>query len=124
METDVLELLLSREPKSPREEKEVKIKRLSPKGEEPVVFTLKSLGYSRAAELKRMDNPEQPLFILLEGVTSPNLKDQRLLDHYGAATPAELLKKMLLPGEIDDLCREVEKLSGYRRAMLEEVKKK
>lgn len=124
METDVLELLLSREPVSPREEKEVKIKRLSPKGEEPVVFTLKSLVYSRAAELKRMDNPEQPLFILLEGVTSPNLKDQRLLDHYGAATPAELLKKMLLPGEIDDLCREVEKLSGYRRAMLEEVKKK
>lgn len=122
--TDVLELLLSREPKSPREEKEVKIKRLSPKGEEAVVFTLHSLGYSRAAELKRMDNPEQPLFILLEGVTSPNLKDQRLLDHYGAATPAELLKKMLLPGEIDDLCREVEKLSGYRRAVLEEVKKK
>ena len=122
--TDVLELLLSREPKSPREEKEVKIKRLSPKGEEAVVFTLHSLGYSRAAELKRMDNPEQPLLILMEGVTSPNLKDQRLLDHYGAATPAELLKKMLLPGEIDDLCREVEKLSGYRRAVLEEVKKK
>lgn len=124
METDVLELLLSREPVSPREEKEVKIKRLSPNGEGAVVFTLRSLGYSRAAELKRMDNPEQPLFILLEGVVSPNLKDQRLLDHYGAATPAELLKKMLLPGEIDDLCREVEKLSGYRRAVLEEIKKK
>ena len=123
MEADVLELLLSREPKSPREEKQVKIKRLSPKGEGDVVFTLKSLGYSRAAELKRMDSPEQPLFILLEGVISPNLKDQRLLDHYSAATPAELLKKMLLPGEIDDLCREVEKQSGYRRAVLEEVKK-
>ena len=53
MEADVLELLLSREPKSPREEKQVKIKRLSPKGEGDVVFTLKSLGYSRAAELKR-----------------------------------------------------------------------
>ena len=37
-------------------------------------------------------------------------------------TPAETLKAMLLPGEIADLAIVVEKLSGYRRTTIEEVK--
>lgn len=33
-----------------------------------------------------------------------------------------MLKQLLLPGEITDLSQEVEKLSGYRRRTIEEVK--
>lgn len=121
---DVLELLLSKEPVAPVQEKQFKIKRLSPKGAEPVVFTLKSLGYTRAAEISQMGNTDSNLHIILEGVKAPDLKNQALLDHYGAATPLELLKKMLLPGEIGDLALQIEKLSGYRANTLEEVKKK
>ena len=41
---------------------------------------------------------------------------------YGGATPAETVKAMLLPGEIEDLARAVERLCGYRRATIDEVK--
>lgn len=48
-----MQLLLSREKVLPVQEKEVKIKRLSPKGQEPVVFSLRSLSYNRVAEIKK-----------------------------------------------------------------------
>lgn len=121
---DTLQLLLSREKELPVQEKEVKIKRLSPKGQEPVIFSLRSLSYNRAAEIRRMGGDDVKLHIVLAGVKSPDLKNQELLDHYGAATPAELLKLLLLPGEIEDLCIEIEKLSGYRTDTVEEIKKK
>ena len=35
-----------------------------------------------------------------------------------------LLKRLLLPGEIEDISREIEKLSGYRVVTLKEIKKK
>ena len=34
------------------------------------------------------------------------------------------LKKMLLPGEIEDISKAIEKLSGYRTNTIEEIKKK
>lgn len=106
----------------PSETKEFRIRRLS-KGGDEAVFTLKSLGYNRVAELKKMEN-EVDIHLVLAGVVDPDLKDQRLLDKYGSATPADLLKKLLSPGEIEDLSREVERLSGYRIRTIEEVKKK
>jgi hypothetical protein len=62
--------------------------------------------------------------ILLAGTVEPNLKDSELLAKFHAETPAELVKKMLLIGEIEDLSRAVEKLSGYRETTVEEIKKK
>lgn len=121
---DVLQILLSREKELPVQEKGFKIRRLCRKGEEPVVFTLRSLSYGRVADLRRIGGEEMKLHIVLAGVKAPDLKNQDLLDHYGAATPLELLKAMLLPGEIEDLCIEIEKLSGYRTDTLEEIKKK
>lgn len=121
---DTLQILLSREKELPVVEKDVKLKRLSRKGEEPVVFTLRSLSYGRVADLRRIGGEEMKLHIVLAGVKAPDLKNQDLLDHYGAATPLELLKAMLLPGEIEDLSLEIEKLSGYRTDTIEEIKKK
>ena len=31
------------------------------------------------------------------------------------------MKKMLLPGEVEDISRQIEKLSGYRTDTLEEI---
>ena len=121
---DTLKLLLSREKELPVQEKEVKIKRLSRNEEEPVIFSLRSLSYNRVCEIKRIGGDDVKLHIILAGVKSPDLKNQELLDHYGAATPLELLKILLLPGEIEDLSIEIEKLSGYRTDTVEEVKKK
>lgn len=106
-------------------EKEIKLKRLSEMCGEPVVFKLKALPYNRSVEIGKMD--EMNVHCVLAGVVEPNLKDSALLEHFKAPTPAELVKKMLLPGEIEDISREIEKLSGYRASTIEtveEIKKK
>ena len=58
----------------------------------------------------------------MAGCVEPNLKDERLLEKFGGATPADAVKKMLLAGEIADLSAAVERLSGYRRMTISEVK--
>ena len=121
---NALEMLLGSDRVEKRQEKKVKIRRLSPKGKEPVVFTLQSLGRGRVAEIRKLGDERAPLHILLAGVVDPDFKNTALQEKYGAATPAELVEKLLLPGEIEDLAREIEKLSGYRTVTLEEIKKK
>ena len=117
-------MLLGSDRVEKRQEKKVKIRRLSPKGKEPVVFTLQSIGWGRVAEIRKLGDERAPLHILRAGVVDPDFKNTALQEKYGAATPAELVEKLLLPGEIEDLVREIEKLSGYRTVTLEEIKKK
>ncbi|MDF2511006.1 MAG: Phage XkdN-like protein [Herbinix sp.] len=105
-------------------EQEVKLKRLSSICGAPVIFKLKALPYSRAAELSKNQSEELNVHIVLAGTVEPNLKDAELLSKYNAVTPAELVKNMLLPGEIEDISRTIEKLSGYRTITIEELKKK
>jgi len=120
---NTLDLLLKADiPNLP--EKEVKLKRLSTICGGPVIFKLRALPYARAAELIKTQPEDLNVHIVLAGVVEPNLKDTELLTKYNAPTPAELIKKMLLPGEIEDLSREIEKLSGYRTTTIEDIKKK
>lgn len=125
-ERNVIDLLLDLDPpKLP--EKEFKVKRLSKLCGSDVVFTLRALPYSRVAEIKKLSSEDDmSVNIVLAGVVSPNLRDSRLCDRYNAPTPAELLKSnvLLLPGEIEDISREIERLSGYRTVTVEEIKKK
>ena len=120
---DTIDLLLNADTQK-MPEKNVKIKRLSRECGGDVVFTLKGLGYSRVAELRKYHSEDMDIHIILAGVVAPDLKSAALADKYKASTPAELIKNMLLPGEIDDLSREIEKLSGYRGNTFEEIKKK
>lgn len=120
---NVVEILLSRDKELPVREKDVKIKRLSRKGED-VVFSLRSLSYDRVQEIRKIGGDDMSLHILLAGVTAPSLKNEELQAHYGAATPFDLVKAMLTPGEIEDLSSEIERLSGYRVATIENIKKK
>lgn len=125
---NVIDTLLQMEIPAP-ETKPYKIKRLSQKSGQDVVFTLKEIGFSRVAEIQKAprgkdDEDMTSIHIVLAGVVEPDLKDARLLEKYKAVTPAELVKKMLRPGEIEDLSRAIERLSGYRVATIEEVKKK
>lgn len=77
--------------------------------------------YGRVQDISRLDQDAE-LQILLAGCIDPDLKSTPLQHKFGGITPAETLKAMLLPGEIADLSREVERLSGYRRATIEKVK--
>lgn len=122
---NVLDLLLKADACSVTKlpEKEYKVKRLSALVGEPVVFKLKALPYSRAYELTNGTTDDMNVHIILAGVVEPSFKDSALLEKYGAVTPAELVKKILQPGEIDTLAKNIEELSGYRKTVIEEVKK-
>jgi hypothetical protein len=51
--------------------------------------------------------------IAAAGIVNPNLKDDSLLKHVGAATPADAAKK-IFKGEINKIAEEVSKLSGFK----------
>ncbi|HHY52655.1 MAG TPA: hypothetical protein GX499_05350 [Clostridiales bacterium] len=121
---NVVDILLRMDIPQPQT-KQYKHKRLSRLAGEDVIFTIQEIPYSRVAEIRRMhgDSEDLDLHIVLAGLKDPDPKNPDLNAKYGAATPAELLKKLLLPGEITDLSRQIEKLSGYRVQTLEEIKK-
>lgn len=98
-----------------------KIDRLSDLAGHDVVFKLKALPYGKVHDIERFTQDTE-VHILLAGCVEPNLKDERLLEKFGGATPADAVKKMLLAGEITDLAQVIERLSGYRRLTITEVK--
>ena len=98
-----------------------KVKRLSKLAGEDVAFTLRALPYGRVQEIKGLQE-DAALASLLSGLTDPDPKAPELKEKYGGATPGETLKNLLLPGEIEDLSREVEKLSGYRTDTIQRLK--
>ena len=98
-----------------------KIDRLSALAGHDVVFKLKALPYGKVHDIERFTQ-DVDVNILLAGCVEPNLKDERLQAKFGGATPADVVKKMLLAGEITDLSQAIEKLSGYRRMTITEVK--
>lgn len=123
-QSSVLDLLLGGS--IPNVEKDLptatyKIDRLSAIAGHDVVFKLKALPYGKVHDIERFTQ-DVDVNILLAGCVEPNLKDERLQEKFGGATPADVVKKMLLAGEITDLSQAIEKLSGYRRMTITEVK--
>ncbi len=121
---DIIDLLLRPETpnvKKQRPTAEYKVKRLSELYGEPVIFSLRALSYNEIQELAGAEDFDTQ--VILTGVASPDLRDARLLEHFHCPTPAELVTSVFLPGEVSELVQAIEKLSGYRRIMLEEVKK-
>lgn len=98
-----------------------KIDRLSAIAGHDVVFKLKALPYGKVHDIERFTQ-DVDVNILLAGCVEPSLKDERLQEKFGGATPADVVKKMLLAGEITDLSQAIERLSGYRRMTITEVK--
>lgn len=98
-----------------------KVDRLSALSGHDVVFTVRALPYGKVHDLERFTQ-DSDVHILLAGCVDPDLKDPRLMEKFGGATPADTVKRMLLPGEIADLSAAVERLSGYRRTTITEVK--
>lgn len=104
-------------------EKQVEITTLSKRLGEPAVFTLRALPHGRIQTFQTLPEGEFPLHIVLNGCVDPNWKDPALLDAAaGIATPLDAIQSRLLAGEIADLAREIEKLSGFRQNTVKELK--
>ena len=132
--SDLLERLLDADAPNVLEQlptKKFEVKRLTKIFEENVdrdhpveraVFTLRALPYGRVQDIRRMPESEQEIQILLAGCVDPDLRSARLMARFDAATPVDAVRSLLLPGEIADLTLEIERLSGYRRRTIDEVK--
>ena len=122
----VLDLLLRPELPDVRRvlpEKQVEVKRLTELAGEPVVFTLRAMTYNETRQLYDKPREDQTLSAVLYGCKDPDFRDKRLLDsEKGIVTPLDAIKARLFAGEIDELHIEIQKLSGYLRLTLAEVK--
>lgn len=122
----VLDLLLRTDLPDVRKvlpEKQVEVKRLSELAGEPVIFTLRALTYDETRQLQDKPREEQAIAAVLYACKAPNWRDKHLLDSAGSAvTPLDAIKARLTAGEIDELYVEIQKLSGYLRRTLADVK--
>lgn len=120
---NIIDILLNNTREIP--EKQIKMTRLSRDFgmENPIIFTLRALPYDDVARIKRKGD-DMSLYIILEGVKDPDLHSAALMEKYGVDTPIDAIKQIFLPGEIEDISRQIEELSGYRISNIEEVKKK
>ncbi len=124
--TGVLDILLGMQTPDMRKalpEKRLEIPRLSEAVGRPVVFTLRALTYDKVREIQDKPRSEQALYGVLYGCADPSWKDSRMLDpEKSIVTPLDAIKARLMSGEIDELYGEIQKLSGYLRRTLRDVK--
>ncbi|MCB2309057.1 hypothetical protein LGL08_20345 [Clostridium estertheticum] len=113
----------------------MEVKRLSELVGDKVIFNCQALDATTYNEIQKdavninkkgtitdLDVGEMQIFMVLAGVTEPNLKDPKLLSHYGVVTPKELVLNLLLPGEIITLYNLVNDLSGFGEDVEEDIK--
>lgn len=104
-------------------EKQVEVPRLSQEAGKPVIFTLRALSYDKVREIQGKPRGEQALYGVLYGCVDPSWKDSRLMDPgKSIVTPPDAIKAKLMSGEIDELYAQIQKLSGYMRDTLRDVK--
>lgn len=58
--------------------------------------------------------------LVVEGTVEPNLKDEKLQKHFGAATPKELAKLFFKGNELTDIAGKITELSGFGGSSQEE----
>lgn len=117
--------------------KEVEITRLSAVYGSPFVLKVKALTPERFEEIQDMsvkvkgkdadiDITLLQLFSVIEGVVddtgAPMFKNKELMKKFKASTPKELIRKLLLSGEIAKLYGEISDLSGFGDDAIKEVK--
>ena len=129
---NTLDLLLQLdESKLKKPSKEVEMKRLSELTGAKVIFKVEALTPAKMEEIQEiaMDTDteninisELQIMTVLEGVRDPNFKTKDLMDKFGVYTPKDLIRKILLPGEIITLYNIIGDLSGFDGGAVEEVK--
>ena len=66
------------------------------------------------------------LLVVMEGVVDPSgkpmFKNKDLMQKFKASTPKELIRKILLSGEIANIYAEISNLSGFGDGSVKEVK--
>ncbi len=98
----------------------VRVPRLVMADGTPLTLELQQLTFNQIADLRER-HKDFAVHTVLAGVKSPSLRDSALREHFDVETPVDLIKKLFLPGEIDELCTHISKLSGYYKKTVELV---
>ena len=72
-------------------------------------------------ERVQVDNTIYCSQIILAGCIEPNFKDAQSIAELNCVSPEEYINRVLLPGEINDLSNEIDRLSGFGEDMSELV---
>lgn len=118
--------------------KQVEITRLSKVYGSPFILTCRALTPEKYEEVQDMavniegkdvdlDINLLQLFVVMEGVVDANsgkpfFKNKDVMAKFKAQTPKELIRKILLSGEIASIYGEISELSGFGDNAVEEVK--
>lgn len=104
---------------------EIEIPRLMEKFGEPIV--VQAIGTDRLNEIQEMNNSAgkagknstktrddlaATLEIVADGVVDPNFRDSRLLEKFNTPDPGDIIKAILLPGEIQQISMKILELCG------------
>lgn len=92
--------------------------------EEPVQITLQEIGAKRMSDLiaKQVNSKgnldpskvfDVKTLICVDGIINPDVKDEKLMEHFNCSTPKDLVIK-LFGGEINAISDELIKLSDYK----------
>ncbi|MBM6747924.1 hypothetical protein H5995_01310 [Megamonas rupellensis] len=113
----------------------MEIKRLSNLLGEPFLIKLQAVHPQRYTEIQSMavdlnkkghinnvDIYKQNTHMILASLVEPNIKDRKLLEHFKAATPVDLIGKLFLAGEIDEINKKINELSGFNDEETEKIK--
>lgn len=111
--------------------KEVEIKRLTELAGKKTVFKIEAISPAKMEEIqdisinmktKDINVGEMQILTVLEGIKDPNFKSKELMEKFQVYTPKDLIRKILLPGEILTIYNIVGELSGFNGGAVEEVK--
>ncbi len=116
-----------------KETVKIEIKRLSKLTGEPFFVTVQEIDGERYQELQmRLLNKkgkadftkayDTNLLVAVEGIIEPNLADEKLQKHFGAATPKELASKLFQAGDLIKISDVIAKLNGFGEEEEEEIK--
>lgn len=107
--------------KTPEKEIKMKLKKLN---DQEFTFPCKAVDPEFIAELQensiefadgdidKIKMYDTKVMTIVEGCPSI-FKSKELVEHFGSTTPKDLVKKLLVSGEMDKLKGEIDKLGGY-----------
>ena len=117
--------------------KEMEITRLSEVFGAPFIITVSALSPDKYEEVQDMavsikgkdadiEISLLQVLVVMEGVTDPSgkpmFKNKDLMSKFKCSTPKELVRKLLLSGEIANIYGEISNLSGFGDEAVKEVK--
>ncbi len=108
-----------------KQAKKFEVKRLSEVLGEPFVVTIKPLTMeqvSHVAEIAKNGNERELFIVEACKIEGKKFTDKELLDKFKCTSGAEVVRKLLQPGEIQAVYNIINDLSGYKIGVVEEIK--